>query len=203
MKNPTNANAESSRSHAILQISIKRTEEHKEQRVVKQSKFTLIDLAGSERASQTLNRGIRLFEGAQINKSLLALGNCIKALVKNWTHHKKEYVPYRDSKLTRLLKNSLQGNCRTVMIINISPSALGFEDTHNSLIYANRSKNIKTNLKQNFQQQISHHISVYQEQMKSLLLENRSLKEKIQQKIKLKNSDLMIQEHQEKLSYKQ
>lgn len=87
---------------------------------------------------------MRLFEGAQINKSLLALGNCIRTLVKNNVENKNEYVPYRNSKLTRLLKNSLEGSCRTVMIINVSPSAHVFEDTYNALIYANKAKNIKT-----------------------------------------------------------
>ena len=78
----------------------------------------MIDLAGSERASATDNRGARLVEGANINRSLLALGNCINALGEKGA--KGAFVPYRDSKLTRLLKDSLGGNCRTVMIANIS-----------------------------------------------------------------------------------
>ncbi len=107
-------------------------------------KLSLIDLAGSERASRTNNRGMRMIEGANINKSLLALGNCINALHENHTSGKSNYVPYRDSKLTRLLKDSLGGNCQTVMIANIGPSIKHFEDTHNTLKYANRAKNIKT-----------------------------------------------------------
>ena len=90
----------------------------------------MIDLAGSERASSTANRGIRMIEGANINRSLLALANCITALSEM---KYSTFVPYRDSKLTRLLKDSLGGNCRTVMIANISPCHLNYEDTHNTL----------------------------------------------------------------------
>jgi len=102
----TNANETSSRSHAILQVIV----EHKERNSgteaeVRVGKLSLIDLAGSERASATLNRGIRLIEGANINRSLLTLGNCINALSEaNEKGNNKAYIPYRDSKLTRLLK---------------------------------------------------------------------------------------------------
>jgi kinesin family protein 18/19 len=109
-------------------------------------KLSLIDLAGSERASKTNNRGIRMIEGANINRSLLALGNCINALHDNATRNKDNYIPYRDSKLTRLLKDSLGGNCRTVMIANVGGGSSSFEETHNTLKYANRAKNIKTNV---------------------------------------------------------
>jgi len=102
----TNANETSSRSHAILQVIV----EHKERNSgteaeVRVGKLSLIDLAGSERASATLNRGIRLIEGANINRSLLTLGNCINALSEAIEKgNSKAYIPYRDSKLTRLLK---------------------------------------------------------------------------------------------------
>lgn len=109
-------------------------------------KLSLIDLAGSERASNTFNRGIRLIEGANINKSLLALGNCINALCEAGDKGGRAFIPYRDSKLTRILKDSLGGNCRTVMIACISPSLESFDETHNTLIYANRAKRIKTNI---------------------------------------------------------
>ncbi len=105
----TNANETSSRSHAILQVIV----EHKDKNSgteaeVRIGKLSLIDLAGSERASATLNRGIRLIEGANINRSLLTLGNCINALSEaNEKGNNKPYIPYRDSKLTRLLKVSL------------------------------------------------------------------------------------------------
>jgi len=101
----TNANETSSRSHAILQVLV----EYKEKLTgldaeIKIGKLSLIDLAGSERASANFSRGIRLIEGANINRSLLTLGNCINALCEANEKGTKPYVPYRDSKLTRLLK---------------------------------------------------------------------------------------------------
>lgn len=104
----------------------------------------MIDLAGSERGSATGCSGARFTEGANINKSLLALGNCINSLADGQRH-----VPYRDSKLTRLLKDSLGGNCQTVMIANVSPSSFSIDDTYNTLKYAARAKTIKTNIKKN------------------------------------------------------
>merc|ERR1711936_389342 len=112
---------------------------------VKVAKLSMIDLAGSERGSATSSRGAARFrEGANINKSLLALGNCINALAEG-----SKYVPYRNSKLTRLLKDSIGGNCRTVMISNVSPSSMTYEDTYNTLRYADRAKKIKIKLKKN------------------------------------------------------
>lgn len=105
------------------------------------AKLSMIDLAGSERGAATGCKGMRFTEGANINKSLLALGNCINSLADGHRH-----VPYRDSKLTRLLKDSLGGNCQTVMIANISPSHLNYEDTYNTLKYANRAKKIKSDV---------------------------------------------------------
>lgn len=108
--------------------------------------LSIIDLAGSERASATKNRGDRLMEGANINKSLLSLGSCINALCDP---RKKNHVPYRNSKLTRLLKFSLGGNCRTVMIVCVSPSSSHYDETQNTLRYANRAKNIQTKVTRN------------------------------------------------------
>ena len=158
---PTKANQTSSRSHAILQITV----EYRDKALGTQSeiiigKLSLIDLAGSERAANTRNRGLRLIEGANINKSLLSLGNCINALCELNEKGGKIHVPYRDSKLTRLLKDSLGGNCRTVMIACISPSHSAYEDTHNTLIYANRAKNIKTKVERN-SLNVQYHISRY------------------------------------------
>jgi len=101
----TNANETSSRSHAILQVLV----EYKDKLTgleaeIKIGKLSLIDLAGSERASANFSRGIRLIEGANINRSLLTLGNCINALCEANEKGTKPYIPYRDSKLTRLLK---------------------------------------------------------------------------------------------------
>ena len=90
-----------------------------------------------------------MIEGANINRSLLALGNCFNALHENSTKGQQNYIPYRDSKLTRLLKDSLGGNCRTVMIANIAGGSESFEETHNTLKYANRAKNIKTSVQKN------------------------------------------------------
>lgn len=98
-----------------------------------------MDLAGSERAGG--QKGTRQIEGAKINKSLLALGNCIQVLADSTT--KGTFVPYRESKLTRLLKESLGGNCRTALIANVSPFSGSWEESYNSLVYANRAKSIK------------------------------------------------------------
>ncbi|KAJ9092590.1 hypothetical protein QFC20_007319, partial [Naganishia adeliensis] len=112
--------------------------------------LSIIDLAGSERASATQNMGNRMKEGANINKSLLSLGNCINALcVASTRGNSQPHIPYRDSKLTRLLKFSLGGNCRTVMIVCVSPCSVHLEDTGNTLKYANRAKNIVTKVSRN------------------------------------------------------
>ncbi|KAL4085695.1 hypothetical protein PRIC1_015031 [Phytophthora ramorum] len=163
----TAANSVSSRSHAVLQVHIAQQEKstlsgstadpeesdtgssgdnkRPDSMEVKFGKLSLVDLAGSERAAVTQNRGQRLLEGANINRSLLALGNCINALGEKGA----SFVPYRDSKLTRLLKDSLGGNCRTVMIANVSLAASSVEETLNTLKYANRAKNIKTTVRRN------------------------------------------------------
>lgn len=141
-QSPTEANATSSRSHAVLQVNVSsKSRDTSVQEPVTMATLSIIDLAGSERASATKNRGERLLEGANINKSLLALGSCINALCDP---RKKNHVPYRNSKLTRLLKFSLGGNCRTVMIVCVSPSSQHFDETQNTLRYANRAKNIQT-----------------------------------------------------------
>ncbi|KAJ2842646.1 tubulin-dependent ATPase kip3, partial [Coemansia erecta] len=144
---PTEANAVSSRSHAVMQVHVKqRPKAGGLQTDVTMATLSIIDLAGSERATVTRNNGARMREGANINRSLLALANCINALCDQRT---KRHIPYRDSKLTRLLKFSLGGNCRTVMITCVSPASTYFEETHNTLKYANRAKNIKTTVARN------------------------------------------------------
>ena len=176
----TGANETSSRSHAILQINIEYYEKNQGINVeIKYSKLSLIDLAGSERASATQNRGIRLIEGANINRSLLTLGNCINALCDAVNKGiKKPYIPYRDSKLTRLLKDSLGGNSRTVMIANIAPSINTFDDTNNTLKYANRAKNIKTYVTRNVLN-AQYHISNYVNIINGLKQEVQELKNKL------------------------
>ncbi|KAG5177422.1 kinesin motor domain-containing protein [Tribonema minus] len=152
----TGANAVSSRSHAVLQVSVTRAH-HDDcgNDVVRESKLSLIDLAGSERASATNNTGALLRQGASINKSLLSLANCINTLAQNAARasgggggsggaaRAPANVKYRDSKLTRLLKTSLEGRCRVVMIANLNPSHHTYDDSHNTLHYANRAKDIK------------------------------------------------------------
>ncbi|CAG9115763.1 unnamed protein product [Plutella xylostella] len=141
-QHPTDANAESSRSHAVFQVYI--TMRYRISSQVRMVKLSMIDLAGSERASATGCVGQRFKEGANINRSLLSLGNCINKLADGGS-----YVPYRDSKLTRLLKDSLGGNCKTVMIANVSPSSLSYEDTYNTLKYAARANKIQLSIKKN------------------------------------------------------
>ncbi|NWS61279.1 KIF19 protein, partial [Chunga burmeisteri] len=135
---PTAANPTSSRSHAVLQVTVR--QRHRSGGL-RHGRLLMIDLAGSERAAQTQNRGQRMKEGAHINRSLLALGNCIKALSR---HASTKYINYRDSKLTRLLKDSLGGNSHTVMIAHISPASTAFEESRSTLAYAHRAKSIRT-----------------------------------------------------------
>ena len=173
----TAANEVSSRSHAVLQVVV----ECKDRAPgtvanIKVGKLSLIDLAGSERAANTKNTGARLVEGANINRSLLALGNCINALGEKG--NKGNFVPYRDSKLTRLLKDSLGGNCRTVMIANVNPSEASFEETLNTLKYANRAKNIKTTVQRNVLN-VNYHISEYVALINNLRGEIKLLKEQM------------------------
>lgn len=177
----TAANTFSSRSHAIVQVLIERKEKTAGVKgTVLQSKLSLIDLAGSERAAATENRGLRMLEGANINRSLLALGNCINILSD--TNKKGAFVPYRDSKLTRLLKDSLGGNTKTIMIACISPSYLCYEETINTLKYASRAKNIKRKITQNVKE-VELHVSQYKEIIESLKAEIESLKGQLKEKV--------------------
>jgi len=173
-QHPTDANAESSRSHAVLQVFLK--QKNKDAGLsaeVKIAKLSLIDLAGSEKGGVTGAKGARFREGSNINKSLLALGNCINALADG-----AKYIPYRNSKLTRLLKDSIGGNCRTVMVANVSPSSQTFEDTFNTLKYADRAKKIKINLKKNVVN-VDFHIAQYAKIVEDLKGDINVLKEKI------------------------
>ncbi|KAK6301674.1 kinesin-like protein KIF19 [Coregonus clupeaformis] len=173
---PTAANQTSSRSHAVLQVAVRQTSRCRDLlQEVRFARLFMIDLAGSERASQTQNRGQRLKEGAHINRSLLALGNCINALSEK---HANKYINYRDSKLTRLLKDSLGGNSRTVMIAHISPASLAFEESRNTLSYADRAKSIRTRVKRNLLN-VSYHIAQYTNIISDLRSEIQRLKKKI------------------------
>ncbi|XP_048221587.1 kinesin-like protein KIF19 [Perognathus longimembris pacificus] len=175
---PTAANRTSSRSHAVLQVAVRQRSRVKSAlQEVRQGRLFMIDLAGSERAAQTQNRGQRMKEGAHINRSLLALGNCINALSDKSSN---KYINYRDSKLTRLLKDSLGGNSRTVMIAHISPASTAFEESRNTLTYAGRAKNIKNRVKQN-QFNVSYHMAQYTSIIADLRSEIQRLKCKIDQ----------------------
>ena len=161
----TAMNAESSRSHAIMSVMIEQsirgsgsssTKEEKDEKkgdsrggvdddpasvvVLRKSKFNFVDLAGSERSKRTNAKGQRLKEGININKGLSVLGNVISALASG---NMNTFVPFRDSKLTRLLRGSLGGNHKTLMIACASPSLKNAEESLNCLRYANRAKNIK------------------------------------------------------------
>ncbi|PVD37655.1 hypothetical protein C0Q70_00253 [Pomacea canaliculata] len=174
---PTAANAASSRSHAILQVTVnQRNRLRSTMQEVRTGKLFLIDLAGSERAANTHNRGKRMVEGAHINRSLLALGNCINALSDK---NGPRYINYRDSKLTRLLKDALGGNCKTVMIAHISPASNQFEESRNTLVYADRAKHIKTKVRRNVTD-VAYHIAQYTNIISELREEIARLHSKIQ-----------------------
>ncbi|XP_068173258.1 kinesin-like protein KIF18A [Antennarius striatus] len=178
-QHPTDMNATSSRSHAVFQVYLRQQDKTASLNPhVCIAKMSLIDLAGSERASTTNAKGARLREGANINRSLLALGNVINALAD--PKSKKTHIPYRDSKLTRLLKDCLGGNCRTVMIANVSPSCKSYDDTQNTLKYANRAKEIKSTLKSNVLS-LDSHIGQY------AIICEKQRQEILQLKLKLKS----------------
>ncbi|XP_038849438.1 kinesin-like protein KIF3A isoform X2 [Salvelinus namaycush] len=136
----TNMNEHSSRSHAIFTITIECSEKGVDgDQHVRMGKLHLVDLAGSERQGKTGATGQRLKEATKINLSLSTLGNVISALVDG----KSTHVPYRNSKLTRLLQDSLGGNSKTMMCANIGPADYNYDETISTLRYANRAKNIK------------------------------------------------------------
>ncbi|KAF9651055.1 kinesin-domain-containing protein [Thelephora ganbajun] len=177
-QSPTNANETSSRSHAVLQVHVTRsprTANVTEERTV--ATLSIIDLAGSERAAATTNMGQRMVEGANINKSLLALGNCINSLCESGGAVR--HVPYRNSKLTRLLKFSLGGNCKTVMIVCVAPTSQHFDDTHNTLIYAERATRIKTKVVTRNVLNVNRHVGQYVEAINRLNQEVAELKAKL------------------------
>ncbi|XP_060265111.1 kinesin-like protein KIF27 isoform X6 [Ovis aries] len=152
----TQMNEHSSRSHAIFTISLCQVDKnrkaaedgswHSHRHIV--SKFHFVDLAGSERVTKTGNTGERFKESIQINSGLLALGNVISALGD--PRKKSSHIPYRDAKITRLLKDSLGGSAKTVMITCVSPSSSDFDESLNSLKYANRARNIRNKPTLNF-----------------------------------------------------
>uniref|UniRef100_A0ACB8EY23 Kinesin-like protein kif1c n=1 Tax=Sphaerodactylus townsendi TaxID=933632 RepID=A0ACB8EY23_9SAUR len=145
----TNMNETSSRSHAVFTIVFTqhRHDELTDLDTEKVSKISLVDLAGSERADSSGAKGMRLKEGANINKSLTTLGKVISALAELQSNKKKksDFIPYRDSVLTWLLKENLGGNSRTAMIAALSPADINYEETLSTLRYADRAKQIRCN----------------------------------------------------------
>ncbi|XP_042347032.1 kinesin-like protein KIF1B isoform X3 [Plectropomus leopardus] len=144
----TNMNETSSRSHAVFTIVFtqKKHDSETDLSTEKVSKISLVDLAGSERADSTGAKGTRLKEGANINKSLTTLGKVISALAEVSKKKKKtDFIPYRDSVLTWLLRENLGGNSRTAMVAALSPADINYDETLSTLRYADRAKNIKCN----------------------------------------------------------
>eukprot|EP00736_Rhodelphis_marinus_P009417 Rmarinus@m.24388 len=152
----TNMNAKSSRSHAIFTIKITQTMEGAMKKVVQRSSsINLVDLAGSERVNRSGVRGDRLKEAASVNKSLSALGNVISVLasLSKAPKGRRRHIPYRDSVLTWLLKESLGGNAKTVMVATLSPSSSNYEETLSTLRYATHTKQIVNNARVNEDEQ--------------------------------------------------
>ncbi|KAI8912977.1 kinesin-like protein, partial [Powellomyces hirtus] len=142
----THMNENSSRSHAVFTITLEQRTSAKGNeggRIQRISKLSLVDLAGSERLKRTGAEGIRFKESVKINTGLLALGNVISILSTDAGQGRYGHVPYRESKLTRLLEDSLGGNAKTVMIACVSPGAQDLDETLNTLKYAHRARKIK------------------------------------------------------------
>ena len=181
----TKLNEKSSRSHSIFRLNVEITKkkennndyENESEKIILKSHINLIDLAGSENSSKTGCVGQRLKEGSNINKSLLALSNVINKLSQNNGNNSGAgggnfFVNYRDSKLTRLLQNSLGGNSKTAIICTITDDSEHYTETMNTLHFGNKAKNIKTVIKVN---------EIKNQNCQQMLLENERLKKKLKE----------------------
>ena len=180
----TKLNEKSSRSHCIFRLNIEITKnvkknifgEEETEKILLKNHINLIDLAGSENSSKTGCVGQRLKEGSNINKSLLALSNVINKLSQNSGNNNANsqnfFVNYRDSKLTRLLQNSLGGNSKTTIICTITDDGEHYNETMNTIHFGNKAKNIKTVVKVN---------EVKNQNYQQMVLENEKLKKKLKQ----------------------
>jgi kinesin family member 17 len=207
-------NTDSSRSHSIFTINVEMCErDNNGEEHYRLGKLNLVDLAGSERQSKTGAIGERLKEATKINLSLSALGNVISALVDG----KSKHIPYRDSKLTRLLQDSLGGNTKTLMIAAISPAADNYEETLSTLRYANRAKNIKNKPRINedpkdaMLRQLQEEISLLKAQLAGqapikngdLFAKKEALEEekrKLREEFEIKIADIQNQYEEEKMN---
>ena len=187
----TNMNDVSSRSHAVFMITVEQLISDFKlngKQITKIGKLNLVDLAGSERTRITGAKGKQLEESKKINKSLSALGNVINALTDS---KERKHIPYRDSKLTRLLENSLGGNCKTTMIATISPAQCSFNESLSTLNFAKRAKNIKNRPIVN--EDIDHNALIHQYEN-----ELRKMRMELEQKSKLIASNEKIIELKDK-----
>lgn len=185
----TNMNATSSRAHTVTTITFKQTVfENGKPQNQKRSDINLVDLAGSERQKSTGASGDRLAEGSNINKSLSFLGKCISVLAEKSTGKGKSniVVPYRESKLTRILQNALGGNSKTAMIAALSPASVNYDETLSTLRYANQVKAIKNEAKINE--------SAHDKLIRELKEENERLKQMVENKGVLMQENAMLME---------
>ena len=200
----TKMNAHSSRSHAILIAKIEKSfsTDNDQQHIMNKSYLYLVDLAGSERVNKTNSKKMRLEEAKKINYSLLVLGNCIQSL----TDLKSGHVSYRDSKLTRLLQESLGGNSKTSLIVTISPSSYNTEETISSLNFGQRAMKVKNKPIINRTEDYQAQLIKLQEQYDKLTDEYSKLKieydKVVEENQKLKNGETFINLQRQSIEHK-